>query len=222
MTATTTTTIQGVSVLSKEKKHGHHDVFELGLSHEGIEVRRPGRPVQQMGWDRVSEWEIEEGKDYVLLTLRGRGAATPLVVPGWTIDDLAELMQDITSHTTYEPDGSGPGPVIADGKATTAAVAASPPPPAATSSAPPAPPASSAPPASTAPTPAPARKKPPVPTRAERRQQAELEKRERRQLRVSWKPVVTVVLLGVLATAVIVVLLQSAGVIDWSFLGPVA
>jgi hypothetical protein len=34
--------------------------------------------------------------------------------------------------------------------------------------------------------------------------------------------VITVVLLGVLATAVIVVLLQSAGIIDWSFLGPVA
>jgi hypothetical protein len=34
--------------------------------------------------------------------------------------------------------------------------------------------------------------------------------------------VVAVVLLGALATAVIVVLLQSAGIIDWSFLGPVA
>ena len=32
----------------------------------------------------------------------------------------------------------------------------------------------------------------------------------------------TVVLLGVLATAVVVVLLQSAGVISWNFLGPVA
>jgi hypothetical protein len=33
---------------------------------------------------------------------------------------------------------------------------------------------------------------------------------------------VTVVLLGILATAVALVLLQSAGVIDWAFLGPVA
>jgi type II secretory pathway pseudopilin PulG len=33
---------------------------------------------------------------------------------------------------------------------------------------------------------------------------------------------VTVVILGVLATAVILVLLQSAGIIDWNFLGPVA
>ncbi len=33
---------------------------------------------------------------------------------------------------------------------------------------------------------------------------------------------VTVLLLGVLATAVTLVLLQSAGVINWSFLGPTA
>ena len=32
----------------------------------------------------------------------------------------------------------------------------------------------------------------------------------------------TVVLLGVLATAVTLVLLQSAGVISWGFLGPIA
>ena len=32
----------------------------------------------------------------------------------------------------------------------------------------------------------------------------------------------TVVLLGVLAAAVTLVLLQSAGVIDWGFLGPTA
>jgi hypothetical protein len=37
-----------------------------------------------------------------------------------------------------------------------------------------------------------------------------------------WKPLVTIVLLGVLAAAVTLVLLQSAGVISWSFLGPVA
>jgi len=43
---------------------------------------------------------------------------------------------------------------------------------------------------------------------------------ERRRL--SWRVVVTVVLLGVLATAVILVLLQSAGVIHLSFLGPTA
>ena len=34
------------------------------------------------------------------------------------------------------------------------------------------------------------------------------------------RTVVTVALLGVLATAIILVLLQSAGVINWAFLGP--
>ena len=46
--------------------------------------------------------------------------------------------------------------------------------------------------------------------------------RRGRQRRLSWKIPVTVVLLGLLGAAVIVVLLQSAGVIHWSFLGPVA
>src|SRR6185312_1491888 len=83
----------------RQKKRGH-DVFELVLSREGIEVRRPERPAQQMSWDRVAEWEIEERKGYVLLTLRGHGATTPLVVPGWTLDDLEVLMRDVTSGGT--------------------------------------------------------------------------------------------------------------------------
>ena len=56
----------------------------------------------------------------------------------------------------------------------------------------------------------------PVQPRAARRQAA------RRPRRSIGKAFVTIVLLGVLATAVVVVLLQSAGVISWSFLGPVA
>ena len=36
------------------------------------------------------------------------------------------------------------------------------------------------------------------------------------------RTVVTVALLGVLATAIALVLLQSAGVISWGFLGPTA
>jgi hypothetical protein len=42
----------------------------------------------------------------------------------------------------------------------------------------------------------------------------------RRSSPVPWKAVVTLVLLGVLATAVTIVLLQSAGIISWSILGP--
>ena len=46
--------------------------------------------------------------------------------------------------------------------------------------------------------------------------------RTRRRRAPSWKVVATAVLLGLLATAVTLVLLQSAGVISWSFLGPTA
>jgi hypothetical protein len=205
---TSPTSIQGVSILSEHPKRGN-DVFEIVLSHEGIEVHRPERPAQLMSWDRVSEWEIEERKGYVLLTLRGQGATTPLVVRDWTLDDLETLMRDVTSGGTAEvPDV--PEPVAADrnerGTGAALAVVATPAP------ATPAPVRAVAPPASDAPAPA-------VPTRAERRKRAAGGAWRRR---LTWRTVVTVALLGILATAVIVVLLQSAGVIDWSFLGPVA
>ena len=57
----------------------------------------------------------------------------------------------------------------------------------------------------------------PVVPRAARRRAA---RRPRR--RSVWKPLVVIVLLGVLATAVALVLLQSAGIISWGFLGPTA
>jgi hypothetical protein len=228
---TTPTTIQGVSLLSGEKKRGR-DVFDLVLSRQCIEVRRPERPPQQMSWDRVSEWEIEEREGYVLLTLRGQGATTPLIVPGWTLDDLEVLMREVTSGGTARVPAV-PEPVVADGSdrgagGAVAVVAA----PASAMSAPvppaPAPvfeapaPATDAPEqmaASAAPAAAVAAPTAAAPTRAERRKRAA---RGAWRRRLSWRAVVTVVLLGVLATAVILVLLQSAGIIDWSFLGPVA
>jgi hypothetical protein len=209
VTATATTTIQGVSVLSRQKKRGT-DRFELALSPTGIEVRRPDRPVQQLGWDRVSEWEIEERKGYVLLTLRGRGATTPLVVPGWSLDDLELLMREITADSAASAH-NGAGPVVT--KPNVAAAAA-----AATASA--APTTTRPAPAQPATKPAPAEAAPP--SRSERRQKAPRPPRKRRQFQLGWKPVVAVVLLGVLAAAIALVLLQSAGVINWSFLGPVA
>ncbi|HXA72898.1 MAG TPA: hypothetical protein VNV83_01510 [Acidimicrobiales bacterium] len=222
MIATIPTTIQGVSILSRQKKRGN-DVFELVLTREGIEVHRPERPAQLMSWDRVSEWEIEERKGYVLLTLRGQGAATPLVVPGWTLDDLEVLMRDVTSSgTTHEP--KVPEPVVVDGNdgqasAAVAVVAMSAPvetpPPPATS----APVDAAPPPASEAPAWASDARTPALPTRAERRKHAA---RGEWRRRLTWRAVVTVGLLGLLATAVILVLLQSAGIINWSFLGPVA
>ena len=59
---------------------------------------------------------------------------------------------------------------------------------------------------------------PAVPSRMERLRRI----RTRRRRAPSWKGVATAVLLGLLATAVTLVLLQSAGVISWSFLGPTA
>jgi hypothetical protein len=207
---TSPTTIKGVSILSRQKKRGN-DAFELVLSHEGIEVRRPERPAQLMSWDRVSEWEIEERKGYVLLTLRGHGATTPLVVPGWTLDDLELLMRDVTASGPADVPNV-PEPVVADRNegATGGAVAVVA--PAAPTTPAPAPALAAPPPESDAPA-------PPVPTRAERRKHSA---RGARRRRLTWRSVVTVVLLGVLATAVILVLLQSAGIIDWSFLGPIA
>jgi hypothetical protein len=212
VTATATTTIQGVSVLSRQKKRGA-DRFELALSPTGIEVRRPGRPVQQLRWDRVSEWEIEERKGYVLLTLRGRGATTPLVVPGWSLDDLELLMREITADAaTNAHNGAGPVVTRPDVAAASAAAGAA----AAPATAPPV--AQPAP----KPAPVPAPEATTSPSRAERRQRAPRPRRTRRQSQLGWKPVVAVVLLAVLATAITLVLLQSAGVISWSFLGPVA
>ncbi len=170
MTASTTTTIRGVSYYSR---HGARqaDVFDIALSSEGITIQRPGRNEQHMSWARISQWELEERPDCVLLILRG-GSVTPLMVRGWTLEDLETVMREAA-----RPEG-------------TAALAA---------------PVDSGPPLP-----------PPVRPRAARRQAALRPDRRR------WKVVLTAVLLGVLAAAVTVVLLQSAGVISWSFLGPVA
>jgi len=186
--ATTTTTIRGVSLLTRQRRRGG-DSFDLALSLDGMEIRRPGRPAQHMSWSRVSQWEIEERPDYVLLTLRGGGAATPLVIPGWTLDDLEILMREVTADSGgVVPDAPGNEDVVPAAAAPATLAAA---------------PAAPAVPPST------------VEPRAARR-------RQRRRQRLSWKAVTTVVLLGVLVAAVTLVLLQSAGVIDWGFLGPTA
>ncbi len=193
MAATTTTTIRGVSLLTPQRRRGG-DAFDIALSLDGIEIRRPGQAVQRMSWRRVSQWEIEERRDYCLLTLRGDGATTPLVVPGWTLDDLEVIMREVTAGSGGVADAAPTG-----GDAADAPVAPPETPAPATDAAP-----------STAPAPAPAE------LRADRRRRLRLRRR------LPWKTVTTVVLLGVLAAAVVLVLLQSAGVIDWGFLGPTA
>ncbi len=186
MAATTTTTIRGVSIATP--REGAADVFDLTLSVGGMEIRRPGEAAQHVPWNRISAWELEERTDDVLLTLRGDGAPTPLLIRGWTPEDLEVLLRDMTAGT------SGPAPPVSPAvtPAPTPGAPGGPPPPADGDTTGPA----------------------PFVSRSERRRQ--------RTHGVPWKAVVTVVLLGVLAAAVTVVLLQSAGVISWGFLGPTA
>jgi hypothetical protein len=229
VTATATWTIQDVSILSRRRQND--DLFDITLSVDGIDIQRPGRPVQHLSWDRVSEWEIEERKRDVLLTLRGAGASTPLVVPGWSVEDLETLMRELTSGSTaYIPEEPAlvdlAGEVLSDEEealaveaeveAGTAQVVQQPSP--------------------QPPVDAPLHQtyEPVVPVVTEEAEAAEADgaalpglaarvaraARRKRRRRAPWKPVVTVLLLGVLATAVILVLLQSAGIIAWSFLGP--
>jgi hypothetical protein len=175
MTASTTTTIHGVSIFSRRRKR-KSDVFDITLSPEGIVIWRPGRAEEHMTWERISQWEIEERHDCLVLTLRGGGSVTPLMVKGWKLEDLRTVMREATAG----PTGPATGPVT------------------------------------------------PVTPDAGERLSAPVEpaaashQASGRARRGIWKPLVTVLLLGVLVTAVVVVLLQSAGAISWSFLGPVA
>jgi len=204
VTASTTTTIRGVSIFSRQHKR-KADVFDIALSPEGIAIRRPGRSEQRMTWERISQWELEERPGCIVLTLRGGGSVTPLMVKGWALADLETVMRDATagpgggSDAGVPTDGDEPAPA-----ATVAAFAVDPAPLGAT--------AVAAGPVETTPEPV----TPPAESRVARRQAA------RQPRRGIWKPLVTMVLLGILAAAVAVVLLQSAGIISWSFLGPVA
>ena len=192
------------------------DVFDITLSHEGIDIKRPGRNDQYMGWDRVSQWEIDERTGYVLLTLRGDGAVTPLVVKGWTLDDLEMVMRETTAGRR--------GPDPNDMEIAAPADAPGPPPrPASSRRWPP----------HTSRREQVLRRRPyrrwplqrppllsqaePVRPRAARRQ-----RRSAGSVAALWKAVVTVTLLCALAAAVARPPVQSAGVISWSFLGPTA
>ena len=203
MTASTTTTIRGVSIFSRQRKR-KADVFDIALSPEGIAIRRPGRSEQHMTWERISQWELEERPGCIVLTLRGGGSVTPLMVKGWTLADLETVMRDATAGPAGPTDAGVP--TDAGEPAPTAAVAAFAVDPATLST------PVAAGPVDTASGPAAS----PAESRVARRQAA------RQPKRGMWKPLVTMLLLGILAAAVAVVLLQSAGIISWSFLGPVA
>jgi hypothetical protein len=202
------TVIAGVSICSDERRL-KGDRFDIALSPDGIEIRRPGQPTRQLSWDHVSEWEIEDRGGGVVLTLRGGGAVTPLVVPRWTVDELEAVLRDVTTQapTPAAPEEVAvrevaPAPVVAaeavaESEAEAEAVAAD----------------------VTEPAVEPAAE--PEPSPEPQSEPTGGEGKRRRRLS-PWKVVVTVTLLAVLATAVTLVLLQSAGVINLNFLGPTA
>jgi hypothetical protein len=166
MAATGATVIAGVS-LATDERPVNADQFDLALSADGIEIRGPGQVTRRLSWDSVSDWEIQDSRHGVVLTLRGRGAVTPLLVPRWTVDELEAALRDAMAPAPAPSPSTG-SEQVAD--------------------------------------------ETPVP--------AETARPGRRFAR--WKAVVTVTLLAALATAVTLVLLQSAGVIHLSFLGPTA
>ena len=126
-----------------------------------------------MTWDRIVQWEITEKPDCVVLTLHGGGSVTPLMVIGWTLEDLETVMLEATASTT--------GPAVESESVQSGTTATA-----------------------------------PVQPRVARRHTV------RRSRGGLWKALATTVLLVALAAAVTLVLLQSAGAISWSFLGPVA
>jgi hypothetical protein len=91
------TTLRGVTLFTKSRRKGD-DAFDISISPNGIQILRPGEEARVLDWDRVSAWEIEQRKHSVLLVLRGDGSVTPLLIPGWKVDDLDELLCAMTAH----------------------------------------------------------------------------------------------------------------------------
>ncbi len=211
MTTATPTTISGVSLITPlvtRQGAPAPEVFEIVLSAAGIDFRHTERPHARLTWDKVSEWEIEEQEGDVLLTLQQGDAATPLLIPGWSAADLAAMLRQLTERPAQAKAAATPvrgkNPVRTKNPAETIA-----------GDAPGAQPPHAACPGVAEPLGA----SPGAATETGEEPGARGTSRRARR-HVSWKAVVAVALLGVLATAVALVLLQSAGVINWSFLGP--
>jgi hypothetical protein len=201
MTTATTTTISGVSLITRQGARAR-EIFEIVLSAGGIDFRRAERPGARLTWDRVSAWEIEEREGDVVLTLQGDGATTPLLISGWSAADLAALLRQLTEQPAqgHEPvQVKDPDPPAADGRdAAPRGVVEL---------------------LGTARRPNDGTEE----TRDGEGDGAAVPTRRRWTLPLlPWKTVVAIALLGVLAAAVTIVLLQSAGIISWGFLGPTA
>ena len=125
--------------------------------------------------------------------LARRGATTPLVVPGWTLADLEVVMRATAGNgAAAAPTARALEPVADAFTPATLAAVAD---------------------------------DPAIPTVPGQGAESSLGARRwrfQRRSATTWKSVVTVVLLAFLAAAVTLVLLQSAGIISWGFLGPTA
>jgi hypothetical protein len=91
------TTLRGVTLVTKSQRKGD-DAFDISISPNGIQILRPGEEARMLEWDRVSTWEMEQRKRSVLLILRGAGSVTPLMIPGWKVHDLDQLLCAMTAH----------------------------------------------------------------------------------------------------------------------------
>jgi hypothetical protein len=104
------TTLHGVTLFTKERGRSD-DVFDIAVTPDGIEILRPDQEVRLLEWSRVATWEIEQRRRRVLLVLRGGGSVTPLMIPGWKVDDLDRLLRQMTAHLAP---GLGPEEVAPD------------------------------------------------------------------------------------------------------------
>ena len=91
------TTLRGVTLLTKSRRK-RDDAFDISISPNGIQILRSGEEARLLEWDRVSTWEIEQRTPNVLLILRGAGSVTPLLIPGWKVHDLDQLLCAMTAH----------------------------------------------------------------------------------------------------------------------------
>jgi len=89
-------TLTGVTRLSRGRG-GASKAFDVVLSTDGVEIRRPDEAARLLPWDDISEWEIEPRRGGVRLFLRGGGSVTPLSVPGWGVDELDAVLRELTA-----------------------------------------------------------------------------------------------------------------------------
>jgi hypothetical protein len=89
-------TLTGVTRLT-HGRGGGSDPFDVVLSGDGLEIRHPDEDVRHLPWSEISEWEIERRRGGVRLFLRGGGAVTSLVVPGWSVEDLDGVLGQVTA-----------------------------------------------------------------------------------------------------------------------------